>query len=202
MTNPPRAIFVDKDGTLVRDVPHNVDLTKVALTPGAGPALAQLRTAGFAIVLVTNQAGVARGLFSAATLEGVWRRIAELLSPYGAALDAIYYCPHDPAAGCRCRKPQPGLIWRAAVDHGFELARSWLIGDILDDVEAGNRAGCRTVLLDLGGETEWRPGPGRRPTCVVHSFAQAAQCILCGDARRRRSALRRFRSPPWMLGHA
>ncbi|HEX8989692.1 MAG TPA: HAD family hydrolase [Rhodocyclaceae bacterium] len=204
----PRAVFVDKDGTLVRDVPDNVDPARIELMPGAAPALAELRGAGYAIVLVSNQGGVARGAFSEDELEAVWQRLAELLAPHGVALDAVYYCPHDPAGSdpryavaCRCRKPQPGLIWRAAADHGYELARSWLVGDILDDIEAGNRAGCRTILLDVGGETEWLPGPWRRPTCVVHSFGEAAQHILF-PREGRRAGIRRFRSPPWMLPEA
>jgi histidinol-phosphate phosphatase family protein len=206
----PRAVFVDKDGTLIPNVPDNVDPARIGLTPGAGPALAELRMAGYAIVLVSNQGGVARGLFSEAELDGVWRRITALLSPYGVSLDGVYYCPHDPAGcdaryavACRCRKPQPGLLWQAAAEHGYELARSWLIGDILDDVEAGNRAGCRSILLDVGGETEWRHGPWRRPTCVARTFREAAQRILDGrSVERRRTALRRFRHPIWMLPRA
>jgi histidinol-phosphate phosphatase family protein len=206
-TTAPRAVFVDKDGTLIPNLPDNADPDRIGLTPGAGKALAELRTAGYAIVLVSNQGGIARGAFSEADLDNVWQRIEALLSPYGAALDAIYYCPHDPAGSdpryaiaCRCRKPQPGLIWDAAAEHGYELARSWLIGDILDDVEAGNRAGCRTILLDVGGETEWRPGPWRRPTYIAGDFDDAAKRILRGCGRERRGpVLRRFRSRPWTL---
>ncbi|HEX8961907.1 MAG TPA: HAD family hydrolase [Rhodocyclaceae bacterium] len=200
----PRAVFVDKDGTLVFDVPDNADPARIGLMPGAGPALAELRRAGYAIVVVSNQGGVARGRFSEDALGPVWRRVGALLAPYGVTLDGVYYCPHDPAGSdaryavaCRCRKPQPGLLLRAAVDHGYELARSWLIGDILDDVEAGNRAGCRTVLLDAGGETEWRPGPWRRPTYVARDFADAARRILGGRGGRARTTLRRLRSSSW-----
>ncbi|MGE5468805.1 MAG: D-glycero-alpha-D-manno-heptose-1,7-bisphosphate 7-phosphatase [Ignavibacteria bacterium] len=183
-------MFLDKDGTLIRDVPHNVDPSRIELAPGAGAALARLREAGFALVLVSNQPGVARGCFAEADLAAVWRRLGELLAPFGVGLDAIYYCPHDPAGrvrrhaiACRCRKPQPGLLKRAAAEHGFALERSWMIGDILDDVEAGNRAGCRSVLLDAGGETEWRAGPWRRPAFVARDLADAAACILSGEGR-------------------
>lgn len=198
----PRAVFVDKDGTLVVNVPNSIDPKQIALTPGAGPALARLRAGGYDIVLVSNQSGVAHGLFTEDDLDAVWRRLADLLAPYKVALDGIYYCPHDPAGGvprhaiaCRCRKPQPGLLWRAAVDRGYELACSWLIGDILDDVEAGNRAGCRTILLDVGNETEWRPGPGRHATYVAHTFEEAARRILRG---RDGAGMKHLRSPPWM----
>lgn len=201
----PRAVFVDKDGTLIPNLPYNVDPERIGLVSGAGPALAQLRMAGYAIVLVTNQPGVARGRFPESALAPVWERLGALLAPYGVSLDAIYWCPHDAQGGepryalpCRCRKPQPGLLWQAAAEHGYELARSWLIGDILDDVEAGNRAGCRTVLLDVGSETEWRPGPWRRPGHVAANLAAAARHILGVRPReRRRRPLHRLRGPLW-----
>lgn len=197
----PRAVFIDKDGTLVRNVRDNVDPKRIELTPGAGSALADLHAAGYAIVLVTNQQGVARGRFPESALTAVWQRIGELLAPFGVRLDAIYWCPHDVhgtdpryAVPCRCRKPQPGMLWQAAADRGFELARSWLIGDILDDVEAGNRAGCRTVLLDVGAETEWREGSWRRPTFVAGDLGDAAHHILAGRSRNHhRDFARRLR---------
>src|SRR5690606_37222455 len=103
------------------------------------------------------------GRFSLQALAAVEERIQDLLRPSGVAIDAFYYCPHLPQAPnarydvrCLCRKPQPGLLRRAACEWGIELTESWLVGDILDDIEAGNRAGCRTVLVDVGSETEWR----------------------------------------------
>lgn len=183
------AVFIDKDGTLIHDVPYNVDVAKVRLRKDAGPALARLRRAGYALVLVSNQSGVAREFFAESDLEPVWGRIAEHLARHGVALDGIYYCPHHPHGShpryaflCDCRKPQPGLLYRAAADHGFDLSRSWLLGDILDDVEAGRRAGCRTVLLDVGLETEWRPGPWREPDFFAGSLMEAAARIAAQSA--------------------
>jgi histidinol phosphatase-like enzyme len=92
-------------------------------------------------------------------------------------LDGFYYCPHAPDAGCDCRKPAPGMLERAAREHGVDLRASWMIGDILDDVEAGRRAGCRTILLDNGNETEWRDGEQRCPDYVARDLAQAAAII-------------------------
>lgn len=183
------AVFLDKDGTLVHDLPCNVDPDKVRLRSDAGPALALLQKRGYRLVLVSNQGGAARGLFDESALDAVWAAVAEALSPYGVVLDAIYYCPHDPAGTvpalarpCDCRKPAPGMLLRAAREHGLDLARSWFVGDILDDVEAGRRAGCRTVLLDVGSETEWRSGPLRHPDHVVASLTEAAAAILAEDA--------------------
>ncbi|HEX6733641.1 MAG TPA: HAD family hydrolase [Azonexus sp.] len=182
------AVFLDKDGTLVHDLPYNADPDRLRLRPGAGPALARLRRAGFRLILVSNQPGIALGLFPEAALLSVDAELARRLAPHGAALDATYYCPHLPAAagagpGCACRKPQPGLLRRAAAEHGIDLGRSWMVGDILDDVEAGHAAGCRAVLLDVGSETEWRDGAGRRPDFVARGLAAVAAGIL----RRERS---------------
>lgn len=182
---PRPAVFLDKDGTLLHDVPFNVDPERVRLREGAGRALAQLAGAGHALVLVTNQSGIALGRFAARALGPVWQRIDRLLAVSGARLDAIYHCPHHPdgaaseyARACACRKPQPGLLLQAARDLDLDLARSWMVGDILDDVEAGHRAGCRTVLLDVGSETEWLRGPSRVPHAVAGSLTEAAEVIL------------------------
>jgi histidinol-phosphate phosphatase family protein len=121
----------------------------------------------------------------------VWRRIDRLLAPHAVRLDAIYLCPHHPegtvaehARACACRKPQPGMLLAAARELNVDLGRSWLVGDILDDVEAGRRAGCRTALLDVGSETEWRRGPMRAPDVVCGSLLEAAEAILAAQAMR------------------
>lgn len=180
-----RAVFIDKDGTLVHDVPYNVDPARIRLRDDAGPALGRLQRCGYRLVLVTNQPGVALRLFERGALDGVWTALAEALSPFGVVFDAIYYCPHHPAGQdprfalvCDCRKPMPGLLLRAAREHRLDLAASWIIGDILDDVEAGRRAGCRAVLLDTGSETEWRDGPLRRPDHIASSLTDAVDRIL------------------------
>lgn len=182
------AVFIDKDGTLVHDVPYNIDADLIRLRNDAGHALARLQAAGYALVLVSNQPGVARGFFDESALTTVWTTLARQLAPYGVAFEAIYYCPHHPQGSnrryshpCPCRKPAPGLLFRAAAEHGYDLPRSWLIGDILDDIEAGRSAGCRTVLLDVGSETEWRSGLWREPHFAAASLSSAADCILGGQ---------------------
>ncbi|HZX30005.1 MAG TPA: HAD-IIIA family hydrolase, partial [Rhodocyclaceae bacterium] len=179
------AVFIDKDGTLIHDVPYNVDVKKIRFRREAGAALRRLQEAGYALILVSNQSGIAHQLFDEADLEPVWEAIRARLAIFGATLDGIFYCPHHPHGPhprygflCQCRKPRPGLLLRAAAQCGLDLSRSWLIGDILDDVEAGRRAGCRTVLLDVGSETEWQSGPERQPHFVATSLAQAADLIV------------------------
>lgn len=182
------AVFLDKDGTLVRDVPFNDDPDKVALMPGVGSGLRALAEAGHLLIMVTNQSGLARGLMTEEGFRASMVRLDELLAHEGVALDAVYVCPHYPGGvvphlrrACGCRKPQPGMLLRAAAEHDIDLGRSWLIGDILDDVEAGNRAGCRTVMLS-GAETEWLPGPFREPRAIVDDFTQATDVVLSAAA--------------------
>ncbi|HSH21275.1 MAG TPA: HAD family hydrolase [Candidatus Caenarcaniphilales bacterium] len=184
-----RAVFLDKDGTLVRDLPYNVDPARIELVPGALAALATLQAAGYRLAVVTNQSGVARGFFDESALGAVEERLRQLLAEGGVVLDAFLHCPHHPdgtvadfAVECGCRKPRPGLVRRAAGILGVEPAASWFVGDILNDVEAGSRAGCRTVLVDVGSETEWQDGPHRRPDVVVPDLPAAARAILARTA--------------------
>ncbi|HEV7576670.1 MAG TPA: HAD family hydrolase [Caldimonas sp.] len=183
-----RAVFVDKDGTLVVDVPYNVDPGRLRFTPSALAGLRVLADAGFAIIVVTNQPGLASGRFTRrefAALERALRQRAR--DEGGVEIAAIYCCPHAPGADgrlrCLCRKPAPGLLRQAARSHGLDLGRCWLVGDILDDVEAGHRAGCRSVLLDVGNETEWRLSPIRTPDGRCADLAEAAEFILARQAR-------------------
>ncbi len=180
-----RAVFLDKDGTLVENVPYNVEPERIRLTQGAGIATRALADAGFDLVVVSNQSGVARGLFSERSLVDVEVRIRQLLSDDGVAIAGFYWCPHHPhgsvaayAVPCDCRKPAPGLLQRAARDLGIALEHSWMVGDILDDVDAGHRAGCRSVLVDNGGETEWVLSPERTPDIVTSDLEQAARTIV------------------------
>lgn len=175
-----KAVFIDKDGTLVRDVPYNVDPQYIRLTVGAGPALRHMKNAGYKLIVISNQSGIARGLFEEKDLFPVNRCIQSLLAQYDVSIDAFYYCPHGPADGCRCRKPMPGMILKAAKDQGVHLQASWMIGDILNDVEAGNRAGCRTIHLDNGNETEWVKGSDREPVYSVTDWMEAAEIICQG----------------------
>lgn len=186
-----RAIFLDKDGTLVEDIPYNVDPDLLELTWQAGHGLQLLKKMGYALFIVSNQSGVAKGLFTEASLEPLQHRLSELLAQYGVLLDGFYYCPHSLdgaiaryAIPCTCRKPMPGMLYRAAHEHGIDLSRSWMIGDILNDIEAGRRAGCKTVLIDNGNETEWNRSALRTPHLTAPSLYAAATMIASpGNAR-------------------
>lgn len=192
-----RAIFLDKDGTLVEDVPYNVDPELVRLAPHAIEGLRLLQEYGFALFIVTNQAGMAKGLFSPDDWQSMQDYLADLLASHGIRISGFQVCPHHPqgsiarfAQPCTCRKPSPGMLLQAADEHGIDLPTSWMVGDILHDVEAGKRAGCRTVLIDNGNETEWEMNASRMPDLVVADLLQAAQAILASD----RNSLPRHRS--------
>jgi D-glycero-D-manno-heptose 1,7-bisphosphate phosphatase len=172
------AVFVDRDGTLIEDVPFNVDPQRVRFTRDAIEGLMLLQAFGYAIVMVTNQPDVGLGLFDAAALHALHADLQTRLAEHGVELAGVYACAHPPGAGCGCRKPEPGLLLRAASVLDIALERSWMIGDILDDVEAGSNAGCRTVLLDVGNETVWRDTPRRRPTLRAHTLFEAARAII------------------------
>ncbi|WP_250493374.1 HAD-IIIA family hydrolase [Caballeronia sp. GAWG1-1] len=178
------AVFLDKDGTLLDDVPYNVDPLKMRLAPGAVNALALFARMDVPVVVISNQSGVALGKFDEAALADVERTLHELAARAGARLAGVYFCPHHPQGTvakyrkiCECRKPAPGMIERAARDLGLDLARSWFVGDILDDVEAGHRAGCRAVLIDNGNETLWQRGPLREPDAIAKDMHEAARVI-------------------------
>jgi D,D-heptose 1,7-bisphosphate phosphatase len=174
-----KAIFLDKDGTIVEDVPYNSDPSKVIFVPYAGAALRLLSIAGYELILISNQSGIGRGYFGHEDLMGVYSKMVSMLRKQLVLLDGFYYCPHNPEReqGCFCRKPFPGLIFKAAFDHDIDLANSWMLGDILNDVEAGKRAGVRTILINNGNETEWKTGPGRVPDLISNTLYEAARFI-------------------------
>jgi histidinol-phosphate phosphatase family protein len=172
-----KAVFIDKDGTLVENVPYNVDPERIALARDAAQAMKAVMAKGYRLIIISNQPGAALGYFEESELKKVEARLRDLLP----VLDGFYYCPHLPEAGCECRKPAPGMLERAAREHGVALEASWMVGDILDDVEAGRRAGCRTILLDNGNETQWRMGEGRSPDYIVRDLPEAA-AIITGAA--------------------
>lgn len=179
-----KAIFLDKDGTLVEDIPYNVDPELIRPTEGALEALQLLDSAGYQLIVVSNQSGVARGLFPEDALLPVERKLRAIFAEAGVSLVDFYYCPHHPQGSvpeytidCTCRKPKPGMLVQAAREHHVDLAASWMVGDILNDVEAGNAAGCQTVLMDNGHESEWILTPERSPDIVVKDLFEAARAV-------------------------
>ena len=153
-----KACFLDRDGTLIEERNYLADPALVALAPGVPEALRLLRDAGYLLIVVSNQSGIARGYFTAEQLKAVEQRVGELLAEHGLSLDANYYCFHhekgiipEYARPCDCRKPKPGLLLQAVRDFSLDPARCMMIGDKVSDLQAGQAAGCRALALVRSG---------------------------------------------------
>jgi D,D-heptose 1,7-bisphosphate phosphatase len=182
------AVFLDRDDTLVVDPGFIDHPEKVELMPGAVEAVNRLHTAGYRVVVVSNQSGVARGLFDEQRLEAIHDRLRSLLADGGAALDGIYYCPYleGPEAKVEAyrrrstlRKPEPGMLFEAASEQRLDLGRSWMIGDAARDIEAGRRAGCRTILVAPEGKRGSGASNGDRADAMfrVQSLLEAVKIV-------------------------
>jgi len=187
MKRPSRqAVFIDKDGALVADAPYHVDARRLRFSRNALVALRQLDQAGYALIVVTHQPGLASGQFTMTELAALRRTlVGRIRDEAGVDVAGFYACPHAPGIHgeprCGCRKPMPGLLRAAALVHCLDLEHCWMVGDILNDVEAGRRAGCRTVMLDVGNETEWRITPLRTPHFRCADLLDAAQFIVASE---------------------
>jgi len=175
------AVFLEKDGTLL-EKEMRADRGGIRLRPGAVDALLLLSGLGFEIFVVSNQPGVARGEFPAGALDAVAAHLDDLFLAHGFRLSGCYWCPHDPAGvitqyafECACRKPMPGLIEAAAHEHELDLARSWVIGADVDDIEAGVRAGCNTVWIGDDDDGGLRCS---LPDIVARDLLDAAAAIM------------------------
>jgi D-glycero-D-manno-heptose 1,7-bisphosphate phosphatase len=180
-----RVVFVDKDGTLIEDLPYNVDPRRVRFAPGARDAVALLGAAGYGLVVVTNQSGVARGYFTSADLDRLAAHLETIVEEAGGRLLGFYACPHLPdgtieafSGPCECRKPQPGMVERAARELEVDPTGSWFIGDTWMDVAAGRAAGCRTILVGPEYRDRSTHPPGIEPDVAVPTLLDAAHEIL------------------------
>jgi D-glycero-D-manno-heptose 1,7-bisphosphate phosphatase len=184
---PHKAVFLDRDGTLVEEAGYLDRLERLVFFPYSVDAVRLLNRAGFVVVIVTNQAGIARGIFKEAFVAEAHRHISARLAAGGARIDAYYYCPHHPEAvveayrrSCDCRKPQSGLFTRAASDLDLALEDSFVVGDRWHDLEAGQRVGARGVLVRTGyGKTEEAsPDAHVTPSAIVGNVMEAVSWIL------------------------
>lgn len=174
------AVFLDRDGTLIDEVGHLGDPDGVVIIPGVPDALRRLADAGYARIVISNQGGVARGFFTEQDVRAVCARTAEMLAADGATIDAWYHCPHHPDFGdpCECRKPLPGLLHRAAAEHGIDLTRSWMVGDHLVDVQAAQAAGARPIKVLTGHGMLHEDGEVGADVPVLADLPAAVEHIL------------------------
>jgi len=183
-----KAVFIDRDGVIIRQVDFLMDVKNVRLISGAADAIRYFNRAGYLVIVHSNQPVIARGLITEEGMAAMNRAIGERLAKRGATVDAWYICPHHPKATlkkyrmrCGCRKPGAGMLRRAARDHGIDLKRSWTVGDGVIDIVAGKRAGTKTILVKSG------PGHARldklydaKPDFTVKNLRAAARIITTG----------------------
>ncbi len=184
---PPLAVLLDRDDTLIEDVPYNGDPARVRPLPGVAEALGRLRAAGLPLAVVSNQSGIGRGFVTEAQVQAVNARVQDLLGPF----EHIVYCPHAPDAGCRCRKPAPGLILEAAARLGVPPARCAMVGDVGSDVEAARAAGARALLVP---SARTRPEEVTAAPEVAGTLAEAFDRLLGWPGPSRGRGRRRARA--------
>ncbi len=177
-----KAIFVDRDGTINRDVHYLDSPDKFMMYPGVGQGIKTLKKKGYKIIVITNQSGIGRGYFTEQQLLIIHKKMAEEFQQFGVALDGIYYCPHHPDDQCNCRKPRTGLLEQAITDHNIDVKKSFMIGDKILDIGAGKKTGVRTVLIPephvrqefLSKKPEWE----YHPDYIADDFLDAVEWIL------------------------
>ncbi|HDS83619.1 MAG TPA: D-glycero-beta-D-manno-heptose 1,7-bisphosphate 7-phosphatase [Phycisphaerales bacterium] len=195
-----KAVFLDRDDTLISDPGYISDPAQVKLLPHVGQSLSMLKKMGYLLVVVTNQSGIARGIVTEQRLEQIHHHLKKLLADEGVYLDAIYYCPYHPDGTVEqytlesdLRKPQPGMLLKAAEELEIDLSQSWMIGDSYRDVAAGTRAGCRTILLDTPGKPQVREPDDPEPDKRAVNLREAVNILRMFEFQQKAQAARSMR---------
>lgn len=186
-----KAVFLDRDGVINRKAltegEYVTSWQAFEILPGVAEAIAGLNSADFQVIVVTNQRAVSKGLITVEELELIHQKMYHHLARAGATINAVYYCPHGTEPRCACRKPEPGMLLQAAREHDIDLWESWMVGDSEKDVEAGRRAGCRTI--QIVGDCGSKPSPST--DLVASSLLQAVEQILTCKPENEEVALRK-----------
>src|ERR1700675_2875098 len=177
-----RAVFLDRDGTISEEMGYVNHIDRFQIFPFAAAAIRQLNQAEIPVIVVTNQSGIARNIFPESLVHEVHKKMVAELAAGGAWIDAIYFCPHKSEDACECRKPNPGLLERAAREHALDLSGSWIVGDRYADLEMGHAAGSRGILVMTGygrGEYELHHSKwARQPDALAENLTEAVRRIL------------------------
>ena len=173
-----RAVFIDRDGTMAKDVHYCRRPEDFELLPDTAKAIRLLNQHSFKVIVITNQSGIARGYFTEETLAEIHEKMRGELAKEGAWVDAIYYCPHHPDDNCQCRKPKPKLALQAAKDHDVELESCFVVGDLPMDIDLGKAIGCRTILI---GASPTIDDGSPKPDIVVSDLLGAVETIVRGQ---------------------
>jgi D-glycero-D-manno-heptose 1,7-bisphosphate phosphatase len=180
--NQRRYVLLDRDGTVIAEKDYLSSVDQVEILPGAVEGLSLLSVAGYGLIIITNQSGIARGKLTLETLAEIHSVIERRLADAGVHIDAFYYCPHLPEEGCDCRKPKPLMAEKAAAEFGFDLAQSFVIGDKLSDIELGRNCGARTILVRTGYGREYEAA-GLKADYVAEDLLEAALYIRESQTR-------------------
>jgi D-glycero-D-manno-heptose 1,7-bisphosphate phosphatase len=177
-----RAVFLDRDGTIGEELGYVNHIDRFQIFPYAAESIRQLNQAEIPVIVVTNQSGIARNIFPESLVHEVHKKMVAALAAGGAWIDAIYFCPHKSEDACECRKPNPGLLAKAAREHALNLAGSWIVGDRYADLEMGHTVGARGILVMTGygrGEYELhRATWSRQPDALAENLKDAVRHIL------------------------
>jgi D-glycero-D-manno-heptose 1,7-bisphosphate phosphatase len=185
-----RAVFLDRDGTVIQERGYLSDPAAIELIPGAAQAIRLINRLGLHTVVVSNQSGVGRGYFPASTVEEIDCRLRLLLEQEGALLEGSYFCPHLPDAGCACRKPETGMLQKAAEELQLDLPSSYLVGDKGTDIEAIHRMGGKGILVLTGyGKEEQGDNREALPDFIAQDLLEAVYWILIQEGAKRRKAM-------------
>jgi D-glycero-D-manno-heptose 1,7-bisphosphate phosphatase len=176
------AVFLDRDGTICEEVGYLNHVSRFHMFPFAPASIRRLNDSGLLVFVITNQSGVARGYYPESLVQAVHDLMTKQLSPAGAHLDGIYYCPHSSTDACACRKPGPGMLHQASAEHGVHLKRSFVVGDRHSDVELAHSVGARSIMVRTGygeGEIFWHADKWRlKPDFIAANLASAVDWIL------------------------
>ncbi len=173
-----RAVFLDRDGTIMEDSNYVGDVKRVLVIPGAPAALKQLQDAGYKLFIVTNQSGVGRGYFTREAVESIHAHLDEYFGESGVRFNHYYVCPHHPEDNCECRKPKPKFLLDAAAEHGLDLSQCFMVGDRASDIQAGINAGVQTILVLTGVGHETLAKGEVKPSHVAADIGEAAAWIV------------------------
>jgi len=174
-----KAVFLDRDGTIAKDVSYCRRPEDFELLPGATEGIRLLNENGYKVIIITNQSGIGRGYFTEVVLKDIHKKMMAVLAVSGAYIDDIYYCPHLPEDDCDCRKPKPGMVIKAVREHDINIAESYFIGDKIQDIETGQAIACRTVLISSPAEVGISPPDiFVQPDHVASNLVQASRWII------------------------
>lgn len=182
-----RAVFIDRDGTICKDVPYCSSPKDFELLPEVAEGIKLMNKHNFKVVVITNQSGIARRYFTEEMLAKIHDKMYDELAKHGAHVDAIYYCPHHPHDGCDCRKPSPKMVLQAASDLNTDLSQSYVVGDSEMDIEMGKRSECKTILTKMGNKVGEATDCSFKPDYIVSNVIEAAQLIIAeaGNSREK-----------------